>query len=36
MDDADEDDMPIVLTKRRRENYRTTVNENGVEEIDLT
>jgi hypothetical protein len=35
-DDADDDDMSVVLTKRRRENYRTTVNEDGVEEIDLT
>ena len=35
-DNAEDDELSIVLTKRRRENYRTTVNENGVEEIDLT
>ncbi|KAF2622226.1 hypothetical protein BU25DRAFT_415384 [Macroventuria anomochaeta] len=35
-DDTDDDEISIVSTKRRRENYLITVNENGVEEIDLT
>ena len=34
--DADDDELSIVSTKRRREQYKTTVNEDGVEEIDLT
>ena len=34
--DADDDEVSIVSTKRRREQYKTTVNEDGVKEIDLT
>lgn len=32
----DDDDISIVSTKKRRKSYRTTVDENGVEAIDLT
>jgi hypothetical protein len=35
MDDAD-DEISIVSSKRRRENYRAIVDENGIEAIDLT
>lgn len=35
-DDSDGDEFSIVSTKKRREDYRTTVDENGVEAIDLT
>lgn len=30
------DEISVVSMKRRREQYRTTVDENGVEAIDLT
>jgi hypothetical protein len=32
----DDDEISVIFTKRRREQYRTTVNKNGVELIDLT
>jgi hypothetical protein len=35
-DDTDGDDISFVSVKRRRETYPTVVNENGVEEVDLT
>lgn len=34
-DDGD-DKISVVFMKRRREQYQTTVDENGVEAIDLT
>ena len=32
----DDDEISVVSTKRRREQYRTNVNEDGVDSIDLT
>ncbi|KAF3035384.1 hypothetical protein E8E11_003543 [Didymella keratinophila] len=33
---ADDDEISVISTKWRREQYRTTVDENGIEAIDLT
>lgn len=33
---TEDDDVSVVSSKKRCEHYRTTVDENGVEAIDLT
>ena len=34
--DSNDDEVTVVSAKKRRTSYKTALNENGVEEIDLT
>jgi hypothetical protein len=34
--DNDDDEITVVSAKKRRTSYKTALNENGAEEIDLT